>query len=131
MLAIRVKSHSVIYDIIEGEAVVMNLEAGVYYSFNLEATKIWESIVTDSPAEDTLLKFAGQHNVEFINFLLEQGLAVREKMDIKHPSQQSNLDTELGTAEWQVFSDMKDLLLLDPVHDIALNEQGWPEYRKY
>jgi hypothetical protein len=130
MFAFRVKSHSVIYDIIEGEAVVMNLEAGVYYSFNIPSTKIWESIVEDSPAEDNLIKNAGQHNIGFINFLVEEGLVVREKIETEHPSLQNNLGSELGTAEWQVFSDMKDLLLLDPVHDIALNEQGWPEYRK-
>lgn len=130
MFAIRVKSHSVIYDIIEGEAVVMNLEAGVYYSFNLPATKIWEFIVEDSPAEENLMKNAGQHNIGFIDFLVEQALVVREKIETQHPSLQNNLSGELGTAEWQVFSDMKDLLLLDPVHDIALNEQGWPEYRK-
>jgi hypothetical protein len=130
MFAIRVKSNSVIYDIIEGEAVVMNLEAGVYYSFNSEATKIWEFAVTDFPTEEELLKFAGQHNIDFVYFLLEQELVVRDKLDNKHSSKRINLGSELGNAGWQVFSDMKDLLLLDPVHDIALNEQGWPEYRK-
>jgi hypothetical protein len=130
MSVLKVKTHSVIHDTIEGEAVVMNLESGVYYSFNLPATSIWEYVLVDSPYEEDLLKFAGQHNVDFIDFLLEQGLVVREVMNTKHPTQQTNFSSELRTAEWQVFSDMKDLLLLDPVHDIALNEQGWPEYRK-
>ena len=130
MSVLKVKTDSIIHDTIEGEAVVMNLEAGVYYSFNLPATSIWEYVLVESPYEEDLLRHVGQHNVDFIDFLLEQGLVVREVMNTKHLTQQTNFSSELRTAEWQVFSDMKDLLLLDPVHDIALNEQGWPEYRE-
>ena len=56
MSVLKVKTHSVIHDTIEGEAVVMNLEAGVYYSFNLPATSIWEYVLEDSPYEEDLLK---------------------------------------------------------------------------
>ena len=31
-----------------------------------------------------------------------------------------------GAPELQRFTDMQELLLLDPIHDIDLNGDGWP-----
>jgi hypothetical protein len=129
-IAVLTKSQSIIHDVIDSEAVVMNLEAGVYFSFNVAATKIWEKIISEQLSEQELLKFAGQHNGKFIEFLLDQKVIRRELSSTIKTQETMEPLGETETAEWQTFSDLQDLLLLDPVHDIALNDQGWPETRK-
>jgi hypothetical protein len=129
-IAVLTKSQSIIHDVIDSEAVVMNLEAGVYFSFNVAATKIWEKIISEQLSEQELLKFAGQHNGKFIEFLLDQKVIRRELSSTIKTQETMEPLGEIETAEWQTFSDLQDLLLLDPVHDIALNDQGWPETRR-
>jgi len=124
------KSQSIIHDVIDSEAVVMNLEAGVYFSFNVAATKIWERILSHYLSELELFEYAGPQNKEFIDFLFDQKLIRRESASGSRAHEKVESLGELEIAEWQTFSDLQDLLLLDPVHDIALNEQGWPETRK-
>lgn len=129
-IAVITKSQSIIHDVIDGEAVVMNLEAGVYFSFNVAATKIWEEILSDRLSELELLEYVGPHNMKFIGFLFDQKIIRRESVSGSRAHEIVAPLGELDVAEWQTFSDLQDLLLLDPVHDIALNEQGWPETTK-
>ena len=129
-ITVITKSQSIIHDVIDSEAVVMNLEAGVYFSFNVAATKIWEEILSDRLSELELFQYVGPHNRKFIEFLFDQKIIRRESASITKAHEKIESLGELEVAEWQTFSDLQDLLLLDPVHDIALNEQGWPETRK-
>jgi hypothetical protein len=124
------KSQSIIHDVIDSEAVVMNLEAGVYFSFNVAATKIWERILSHYLSELELFEYAGPQNKEFIDFLFDQKLIRRDSASVSRAHEKVESLGKFEIAEWQTFSDLQDLLLLDPVHDIALNEQGWPETRK-
>ncbi len=108
----------------------MNLETGVYFSFNLAATKIWEEILAESVPDLAIIKFAGPHNTKFFEFLLEQKLVISVPMTEPALREITAALSENEVAEWETFSDMQDLLLIDPVHDVALNDQGWPQRRK-
>lgn len=125
-----IRPQSIIYDVIDSEAVVMDLEAGVYFSFNITATKIWSEITSGNLTDTELYEYAAPQNRVFVDFLLEQNLIFREPASQSGNAEKKDPVGELEIAQWQTFSDMKELLLLDPVHDIALNEQGWPENRK-
>ena len=108
----------------------MDLEAGVYFSFNITATQIWSEIISGNLTDTALYEYAAPQNRDFIDFLLEQKIILREPAAQIGNAEKKEPMGELEIAQWQTFSDMKELLLLDPVHDIALNEQGWPENRK-
>lgn len=108
----------------------MDLEAGVYFSFNITATKIWSEIISGRFTDIDLYEYAAPQNKEFVDFLLEQNIIFREPASKSRNVGVQNSLGELEIAVWQTFSDMQELLLLDPVHDIALNEYGWPENRK-
>jgi hypothetical protein len=108
----------------------MDLEAGVYFSFNITATQIWSEIISGNLTDTALYEYAAHQNRDFIDFLLEQKIILREPAAQIGNVEKKDPIGELEIAQWQTFSDMKELLLLDPVHDIALNEQGWPENRK-
>jgi hypothetical protein len=125
-----IRPQSVIYDVIDSEAVVMDLEAGIYFSFNISATKIWLEIISGHLTDNEVYEYATHQNRNFIDFLLEQNIIFRELSPKSGNVNKKKPMDDLEVAEWQTFSDMKELLLLDPVHDIALNEQGWPENRK-
>jgi hypothetical protein len=124
-----INSFSVIHNVIEGEAVVMNLDTGLYFSFNPPASQIWEKVSEGNFDETAIRAFAGPQNQHFLDFLVDQKLVSREIASGASEHNQSPLSPLDGTAEWDTFSDMKELLLLDPVHDIALGDQSWPESR--
>ena len=126
---LKVKSHSVIHEVIADEAVVMNLDTGLYFSFNVTGTDIWKMIVEGNAGEKQIREFSGPKNQLFCDFIINQGLAVREMLDDSATKNSRDFAPVSGLAEYQVFSDMEDLLLLDPVHDVALGENGWPESR--
>jgi hypothetical protein len=129
MSIFAINSFSVIHNFIEGEAVVMNLDTGLYYSLNPAASLIWEKITDNRFSEDSIRDFAGSQNKDFIEFLIDHGLVSRESAQVPVGEDEPSLSPLSGTAEWHVFSDMKELLLLDPVHDIALSEHGLQENR--
>lgn len=126
---LAVKSGSIIHDVIEGEAVVMNLDTGLYFSFNPAATRIWALIVDGAHSAHQISQVAGSVNTAFLQFLHDQELITSEMVPEHADEEGPAVEPVLEEAQWHLFSDMKDLLLLDPVHDIALTEQGWPEFR--
>jgi len=95
-----VRPDSVIHDIIEGEAVVMNLETGMYYSFNSPATQIWARISTGSPDRREVLDFAGAQNHTFLDFLLEQGLVMTEEFVNGAVENQMRIEPVMELAKW-------------------------------
>lgn len=129
VLKLVIKSKSVIHDVIKGEAVVMNLETGLYFTFNVPATLIWLKVKDSVFSETEIYDYAGAQNLHLIKFLLNEGLIVREPILNSPIKSLLKLDPIEELAQWHTFSDMKDLLLLDPVHDIALGDHGWPEFR--
>jgi len=122
-----INSFSVIHNTIEGEAVVMNLDTGMYFSFNHEASLIWQKIVETQFSEESIRRFAGPQNHHFIEFLINQKLVSPEDATAVAADSETLPGSLYEVAEWQEFSDMKELLLLDPVHDIALSENGRSE----
>ena len=126
---LMVKSASIIHDVIEGEAVVMNLDTGLYFSFNPAATRIWALIVEGIHSAHQISQVAGSVNTPFLQFLHDQELICSEIVSAGDDAVGPALQRVREEAQWHLFSDMKDLLLLDPVHDIALTEQGWPVFR--
>lgn len=112
------------YEVIDSEAVVLNLEAGTYYSFNIVATQIWELIAANANDVTQVLTFAGSHNKPFIDFLLSQDLISQERNSSDFSHHEPAVLSLEQVAQWQAFTDLQDLLLLDPVHDIALRELG-------
>ena len=125
----RVNKTSIIHEILNDEAVVMNLETGLYFAFNDVATTIWSYILLNEYSEDDIIAFAGSQNQSFIDFLLTHEIVSLETSLENYEHNSLKLNSVDKVAEWHVFTDLKDLLLLDPIHDVALNDQGWPSFK--
>ncbi len=117
----------IIYEIIDDEVVILNLETGVYYNLNSSGTKIWRLIEQGAPFSEIVDSFTGDSREiekETEAFLSE---LLREKIIFPaHPTQKA---IPISRCPYQkpllhCHQDMKELLLLDPIHEV--DQTGWP-----
>jgi hypothetical protein len=131
-----INSPNVVCEVFDREVVVVNLDIGVYYSIGGWAAQIWMMLQNhDCPSEIIeQLKLHSKDEPEviekvltgFVQDLLDRGLIVADESAMKQDSLTLALDPveNIPTLGLEEFSDMQDMLLLDPVHDV--DEAGWP-----
>lgn len=136
--AIRINAPNVVSEVFEQEVVVVNLESGCYFSLMGSAPTIWmvleRGAIRIDQLIETLIQAYDCNNEEcrseiagFLNQLLEQQLIVPAD-----PEEAGNTTNSPSTAErtlfqppvLEVFTDLQDILLLDPIHDV--DDAGWP-----
>lgn len=138
----KVNSPQVVCETIDGEVVIVNLEQGHYYSLLGTGVKIWEGIEQSLCRQDLLEMILNLYdgNYEeiarsvhgFIEILQKEGLIClnsdngltgeRSESSQVINSTSEKLSFEIPTLE--KYSDMEDLLLIDPIHEVA--DTGWP-----
>jgi len=139
----RVNSPQVIQETIDGEVVIVNLDNGNYYSLDNVGANIWNLIESGAAVAEVVdgirQRYEGNHvDVEdavnqFVAQLQQQALIVPDGAkgleSIKGLDMQveTGADTERLPFEVPIlhtYTDMQDLLLLDPIHEV--DETGWP-----
>lgn len=121
---------NIIFDTIDGEMVMINLDNGSYYTMNESGAALWALLQHTSDAQEltTALAASGVEataTAAFLAQLQDEGLArsaAAPQGKNAKPAPPGLKSTE--APQLSIFRDMKDLLLLDPVHEIS--EQGWP-----
>jgi len=142
-IRVVVNSPSVVSEVIEGEAVIMNLATGRYYSCLGVGGEIWSLIeggatkarihqdilaryavepATLESAFEAFLSDMKEHHLVRIEAVPESG-TVAETQAEEAEATPSKAPFQMPTLN--VHSDMEDLLLLDPIHDV--DETGWPQ----
>jgi len=128
-------SPNIVGEKFDDEVVLVNLNSGIYYSLRENAAKIW-TLLTMGYCAAQIIALYQQHCSEaseaitskisqFIDQLISQELLVISQRDLIQIEEPFLLSMDLFTAPTlEIFSDMQDILLLDPVHDV--DEQGWP-----
>jgi hypothetical protein len=131
----QVNAPSVVAEIIDGELVVMNLETGTYYSSLDYGAEVWRWIEAGYPLEDVVeaaVSHSGaprstivSHIQSFVDHLSKENLIRPESADaavalppIERPP------VPYRQPQLNVYADMQDLLMLDPIHDV--DAVGWP-----
>jgi hypothetical protein len=128
------KRPQVVDEVFDAETVVVHLESGCYYSFDPAATVLWGYLADGADAQ-RLAELSGlpAADVEsFVATLLAEDLLVEVDGDGSQgaePVDVSSLVAAGGAPAFERFTDMQDLLLIDPVHDIAIDGDGWPVAR--
>lgn len=130
----RTNDASVIHEVLDGEAVMLNLDTGNYFTLNPSGGLVWQLLqggIQINQIVTVLSKMgAASQSVKgdvdaFIAKLLEQGLIIPVAGVAATPQPENSSGAmTYSPPELHVFSDMQELLLLDPVHEIS--EQGWP-----
>lgn len=119
------KRPQVVDEVFDAETVVVHLDSGCYYSLDPAATVLWGLLGQGSSAE-RLAELSGLPvaAVEaFVSSLVAEDLLVEVGSEGAHDVAAVHVD---GVPGFERFTDMQDLLLIDPVHDIALDGDGWP-----
>jgi hypothetical protein len=139
-----VSAPSVVSEVIDGEAVILKLSSGTYYSTDECGAFVW-SWIQEGRSLASIIELAGQrfsgdsddidHGITaFVGELLEQelirpaesgnGAVERPSAGIETPNARRTFVAPL----LQVYDDMQGLLLIDPIHEVG--ETGWPSVIK-
>lgn len=132
----KINSPNVVSDNFNDESVVVNLDSGTYFSFQGTAFVCWNEIISGKPISDIREACAGYFTEVpqvfsadlqiFVSELLENQLIVEGVADDVDPfSFDAGKKIAYQAPLVQKFTDMQEILLLDPVHDV--DQAGWPK----
>lgn len=135
----RVNSPTVTHETIDGEAVIINLDSGIYYSLLDAGCVIWNLVEKHLPASEIIARvsesYEGQRATietgvtQLLSELEQEGLIVHyQSSELPDPEntvpQNGSIRRQFQTPVLQKYTDMQELLLLDPIHDV--DDMGWP-----
>lgn len=128
MTKYRMNTPSIISETLDGEVVILNLDKGVYYSLGGVGTHLWEMVTSGMNVQEMAGYFEPRDSLEveiqaFINELLQNELIIA---DANQKTSLYKVEETLTFAKpvLHVYEDMKELLLLDPIHEV--DQSGWP-----
>lgn len=131
-----INSPMVIQETMDGEAVIVNLETGTYYSLDNSGGRIWNLLLDGASASEITAMFcrtstSSRDDIQrAVTDLVEQ--LCREALLVA-ANRTPMVSTEDSGGERQPFvppvlhtyTDMQELLLLDPIHEVD-DTTGWP-----
>jgi hypothetical protein len=134
---------STVHERFGDETVILNLDSGSYYSAQGTGTEIW-SLVSDGASEATILQrmcaeYAGSGEeiagatAAFLNQLVAESLVEPAIADgeAEHAPASAGAPSKANAFSaplLQKYTDMEEMLLLDPIHEV--DEHGWPSARR-
>lgn len=137
---LRVNTPTVTHEIIDGEAVIINLDSGSYYSLVEVGATVWDLLYQRAPVNEIVATIADKHEGdaadidravrELIAQLQVEGLVVPDESAqpadyLPALSRNGHAKTPFKAPVLQKYTDMQELLLLDPIHDV--DDMGWPK----
>jgi len=139
---LKINEPTIVHENIDGETVILNLDSGNYYSVVDAGADIWGYIEKGAPVSEILPlireNYACTGNEEdavnsFLDNLQQEGLVIAadNKMNASLLSQNwkeqikaREIKTDFIAPVLSKYTDMQDLLLLDPIHEV--DATGWP-----
>jgi len=140
----RINQPQVVHEAFDDEVVIVNLDTGNYYSLEGAGADIWREIEVGAGADEiveaTIRRYDGPS--EEIRSAVRELLRDLEREELVSPgnvadpaARDRSSSDEAATNQRPPFlkpvltrfTDMQELLLLDPVHDV--DETGWPRPR--
>jgi hypothetical protein len=130
---IRPNRPDVIHESFDNETVIVNLRIGVYFSLNEAGLPLWEEISRGTTEDQLAASWKTKHGVDdagaravvlaFLKELRDEQLIVTDGAEIP-AAPAGALPPEALRPALQKYTDLQDLLMLDPIHDV--DERGWP-----
>jgi hypothetical protein len=132
----RDQTPRVVHEVFDEEVVVLDLESGSYYSLRGSAAWIFRAAAAGASPGAIAAAFPAYGYADpahvraavdaFLDALVSEGLLARQPDTAAPPAR---VEIPGGAGEFtpprfEKFTDMQDLLLLDPIHDV--DETGWP-----
>lgn len=134
----KLNEEKMFYDYADGQAVVINYQTGMYYGMSLLSSAIIDRIVAGKDVEEiiTAVKALPQCPPDIAERVYNFVKDLQEaEIIISGPTVSGGAELlPAGVAEdgfdlkLDIFAEMSDLLLADPVHDVDMNA-GWPKLK--
>lgn len=120
--AYQIRDTNIVSEVFENDMVILDLESGFYFSLNTSASELWPHITSRQSLSFLQNKVKGLE--DFVHSLMEYNLItacepepkILLQIRLTDPSNQPNMD---------VFDDLSDLFMADPIHDTDI-DKGWP-----
>jgi hypothetical protein len=123
----RIRVPQVVHESVDGEVVAIDFATGSYFSLRGPAEAAWSALRGDEARDVTTVaaavaeRFADEADTgpvgAFLDQLVDEGL-------LERTGEASTDGNGTGGLTFEKFTDMEELILLDPVHDVS--EAGWP-----
>ncbi|WP_367914494.1 PqqD family protein [Leadbetterella sp. DM7] len=141
MRAFKLNESNIAMEVFDNEAVLINISLGKYYSVRGSTGVFVLGLLQDSVHKDfiissLLLKYSEQKEIierevqMFIDVLLQEEIIVETGLDSSTVATDGK--TEMLPYEHlaiEVFDDMQELIMLDPIHDVD-SGKGWPKRKE-
>lgn len=136
----RVNAPGVIGEVLDGEAIIVNLESGAYYSLDGAGAEVWRAVESGATlpelVELAVAAYAGPAAeiaagiAALVEELAAENLLVADDAANGDRARRPAAPTADDRPPFvkpllQKYTDMADLLLLDPIHEVD-EGQGWP-----
>ena len=132
-------TQGVVREAFDDEVVIINLESGTYYSLNGSGVAVWTTIEAGATLDTVVAAVAARYDAaptrietdvrQLIDRLLAEQLVCESPGNPGAGTAHPEGDRQPYEApQLSVFTDMQELLRLDPVHDV--DEAGWPHRPK-
>jgi hypothetical protein len=118
----------------DSEVVLANYQNGVYYNLDGSAAQIWLGLKANRTVEEIGGAIAAatgddvpsitQRVQAFVDSMLAEGLIAEGTPEPRIETWTPVLSGAFVAPEFQRFDNLRELLLMDPVHDAG--EDGWP-----
>jgi hypothetical protein len=142
-LRFRINTPHVVAETLDGEATIVDLDSGTYYALNESGSLIWDGLIAGSTPDEVAETLAGAYELPNGDAAGAVDRLVAELSDAKliveategsqngaghataPPAGTTNGSSRTYAApELSTYTDMQELLLLDPIHEV--DESGWP-----
>ena len=131
----KIDAPAVVHEEIDGEVVIVNLDKGLYFSTDGVGATVWTMIAAGHSVDEIHQwgreAFSAENGVEsdvtaFLTDLRENQL-VSETAEAPVNGQAAVAEPPSAYVKptLQVYADMQELLLLDPIHEVD-DDAGWP-----
>lgn len=139
MTSYKPSGPGIVYQEIEGEVIVVDLQKGHYYSLTGTAVPIWSSLLRGCGVSGVVGEICSAYSgdpseietsvTELVDALEAEGLVARSDVPPAPPELLSpEAKIAFSPPLFQKYTDMEDVLVLDPIHDV--DESGWPNVKK-
>jgi hypothetical protein len=133
----RIASSKIISDVIDGEAVLVNLASGDYYTLDPVGREVWELMEAGLSCESVVTAMTGLYEgdretiqagvLDLLSDLRTEGLVIEGSpaaSPVAKPKPSLDDRPAFSAPVLTKYTDMEDLLTLDPVHEV--DDLGWP-----
>ncbi len=132
----KINKEFVVYEHMDVELTVINLQEGHYFIGKDSAIDIFLMLEDAKTVDDLIAQVQNIYSVQEtvikdeVKSLMDMWLtndlvSESDECSVVEPNSTSELKSWTKPV-FVAFDDMRDLLLLDPIHETDLDQQGWP-----